>query len=254
VKIDQDYLKMLLEACQASEKPTFDIDDLRTAGMDCADMRFEFHLMILTDHGFIQRDDGDPGFGLVKSIDGFPSWAVLPLRLTASGHQFIEALSNKEVWAAIKHDFQGATIATLKSVSLNLLERHSFNTVNNIVNNTTNIGTAIHSPVQQAGARSAQKQIITYGAAERADLARLVSEFKRHIHELRLDATATQKVNAQLATIQAQLSDEPNPIIVQQAGRTLRNITEGAIAGLITTAIQPTVWSWVRGAMEALFF
>jgi hypothetical protein len=125
VKIDQDYLKNLLEACQASEKPTFDIEDLKAAGCDYNDKRFEFHMMILTDQGFIERDDGDPGFGLTKSLDGFPSWSVLPLRLTASGHQFIEALSNKEVWAAIKHGFKDASIATLKTVSLKLLEGYA---------------------------------------------------------------------------------------------------------------------------------
>jgi hypothetical protein len=125
VKIDQDYLKKLLEACQASEKPTFDIEDLKAAGFDYNDKQFEFHMMILTDQGFIELDDGDPGFGLTKSLDGFPIWSVLPLRLTASGHQFIEALSNQEVWAAIKHGFKDASIATLKTVSLKLLEGYA---------------------------------------------------------------------------------------------------------------------------------
>ena len=88
MKIDQDYMKKLLEACQASEKPTFDIEGLETAGFDYNNQQFEFHMMILTDQGFIARDDGSRGFGLIKSADGFPSWAVLPLRLTASGHEF----------------------------------------------------------------------------------------------------------------------------------------------------------------------
>lgn len=249
MNIDQDYLKTLLEACQASEKPTFDIEDLKAAGLGYNDVRFEFHMRILTDRAFIERDDGDPGFGLTKGIDGFQSWSVLPLRLTALGHQFIEALSNKEVWAAIQRDFKGASIATLETVSLKLLEVHSYN----IVNNTTNIGTALNSPVQQAGAHSTQKQLITYGVQDRAVLGRLVLELASHLHELQLDASATQKANAQLATIQAQLSDEPDPTIVQQAGRTLRNITEGAIAGLVANAVQPTIWSWVAENMARFF-
>jgi hypothetical protein len=249
MKIDQDYLKELLKVCQASEMPTFDIEDLKAAGFDYNDTRFEFHMMILTDHGEIERDDGDPGFGLKKGIDGFLSWSALPLRLTASGHQFIEALSNPEVWATLNRDFKDASIATLETVSLKLLEVHSYN----IVTNTTHIGTAINSPVQQAGAQSEQKQIVTYGVQERADLARVVREFASRLDDLQLDKTAIQKANAQLATIQAQLSDEPNPIIVQQAGRTLRNITEGAIAGLIANTVQPTVWSWVADTMARLF-
>lgn len=122
MKIDQDYLKELLEACQASEKPTFDIEDLKARGLDYSDPRFEFHLGILNDLHFVAQDDGDPGFGLSKSVDGFASWSVLPLRLTASGHQFIEALSNKEVWSAIKHGFRDASIETLRTVALKLLD------------------------------------------------------------------------------------------------------------------------------------
>jgi hypothetical protein len=82
-------------------------------------------MMILTDQGLIERDDGVPGFGLTKSIDGHLSWSVLPLRLTAAGHEFIEALSNKEVWAAIKRGFKEASFTTLKTVSLKLLEGYA---------------------------------------------------------------------------------------------------------------------------------
>lgn len=133
MKIDQDYLKRLLETCQASEKPTFDIEDLKADGFDYNDKQFEFHMAILVDQGFIEQDDGDPGFGLAKSLDGFLSWSVLPLRLTASGHQFIEALSNKEVWAAIKSGFKDASITTLKTVSLKLLEGYAKKKIDNLL-------------------------------------------------------------------------------------------------------------------------
>jgi len=68
VKIDQEYLKKLLEACQASEKPTFDIEDLKAAGLDYNDQQFEFHMKILNDQRFIEQDDGDAGFGLTKGL------------------------------------------------------------------------------------------------------------------------------------------------------------------------------------------
>jgi hypothetical protein len=123
----------------------------------------------------------------------------------------------------------------------------------NIVNNTTNIGTAINSPIQQAGAQSTQNQIVSYSVQECTDLARLVSEFTGHLDELHLDPTSIRKVKAQLATLEAQLKDEPDPVIIRQAGRTLRNITEGAIAGLIAAAVQPTVWVLVSEIMNRLF-
>ena len=254
MNIDQDYLKKLLEACQASDKPTFDIAGLKEAGFNYNHSQFEFHMSILNDRGLIERDDGDPGFGLYKGADGFLSWSVLPLRLTASGHEFIEALSNTQVWAAIKHSFRNASLATLQTASQELLAGLTYNTVNNIVNNTANIGTAVNSPIQQAGAHSTQEQHTAYGIQERTDLNRLVTEFVTHLKELRLDAKNLQKATAQIATLQAQLAgDDPNPVIVRQAGRTLRNITEGAIAGLISTAAQPTVWAWVTEVMTRLF-
>jgi hypothetical protein len=253
VKVDQDYLKRLLQVCADSDNPTFDIEELKSAGFDYSDRQFEFHMMILTDQGFIERDDRDPGFGLIKGIDGFPSWSVLPLRLTASGHRFIEALSNNEVWAAIKQHFPDASIGTLETASLRLLATYSSNIVNNTVNNTTNIGTAHGSLVQQAGAQSTQNQTISYDAQARADLTRLVSEFADHLHELKLDRAAIQKTNAQIETIRAQLGDDPNPTIIQQAGRTLRNVTDGAIGSLLASAVQPTVWRGVTEIMTRLF-
>ena len=128
MKIDQDYLKRLLEACQASKKPTFNIADLEAAGLDHNDAQFEFHMMILNDQGFVEREDRRPGIGLLKGM-----WSAVPLRLTASGHQFVEALSNKEVWAQIKHGFKDASITTLRTVSIKLLEGYAQKKINELL-------------------------------------------------------------------------------------------------------------------------
>ena len=123
----------------------------------------------------------------------------------------------------------------------------------NIVYNTMNVGTVRNSPVQQGGINSTQNQTVTYNVQDIADLGRLVSEIAAHIDELHMDARQKQKAEAQIATIKAQLMDEPDPVIVKQAGRTLRNITEGAIGSLLATAGQPTVWVWVHEIMHKLF-
>jgi hypothetical protein len=115
------------------------------------------------------------------------------------------------------------------------------------------VGTMSNSPVQQAGAHSAQHQTVTYGAQDLSDLGRLVNELTLHLDELPIDARQKQKAEAQIATLKAQLTDEPDPVIVKQAGRTLRNIIEGAIGGLLATATQPTVWAWVSQVMHRLF-
>ena len=81
------------------------------------------------------------------------------------------------------------------------------------------------------------------------DLSRFTTEFACHLNELHLDEQQRRKAAAQIATLQAQLADEPDPVIVNQAGRTLRNLTEGAIASLIATATQPHVWQWIQQIM-----
>jgi hypothetical protein len=132
MKIDQEYLKKLLEACQSFEAPTFTIIDFKNAGLDYHDPQFEFHMKILSDQGFVEQDDGESGIGLIKSADGSASWSVLPLRLTASGHQFVEAISNKEVWSTIKHSFKDASISTLRDVSIKLFEGYAQQKINKI--------------------------------------------------------------------------------------------------------------------------
>lgn len=85
------------------------------------------------------------------------------------------------------------------------------------------------------------------------DLQHLVEVFEKHIDELMLEPAAKRKATVQVATIKAQLEDEPDIFIVTQAGRTLKNITEGAIGSLIATAVQPSVWAWVGQHMPCLF-
>lgn len=78
------------------------------------------------------------------------------------------------------------------------------------------------------------------------DLAKLVAHFTTHLDELNLDARQKQRAEAQIAALKTELDGEADPEIVNQAGRTLRNITEGAIGSLIATAAQPGVWQWIH--------
>ena len=122
MKVDHDYLKNMLEKMEGINAPIFNINDLKNAGLNYDDDNFIFHMAILSDYGLIERDDREAGFGLFRGSDGYVSWAAIPLRLTAQGHQFIEALHNKEVWTTIKKEFRDAGIKTLWDVSKSLLE------------------------------------------------------------------------------------------------------------------------------------
>ena len=134
MKIEHDYLKALLEAFESSEIPTTDIKELDRAGVLVDEDKFIFHMQILDDKGLITRNDGDPGFGLYRSADGINSWAVVPLRLTANGHEFIEAIKNKEVWSVIKKEFKDASIDTLWKVSKDLLEGYLQKKIQGLLN------------------------------------------------------------------------------------------------------------------------
>ncbi len=79
------------------------------------------------------------------------------------------------------------------------------------------------------------------------ELTTLVSELTAHLHELHLGSIQRKLAEAQIATLRAQqLADEPDAVIVHQAGRSLRNITEGAIGSLLASAAQPGVWHTIH--------
>ncbi|MGA2966624.1 MAG: hypothetical protein ABSD64_10450 [Terriglobales bacterium] len=84
------------------------------------------------------------------------------------------------------------------------------------------------------------------------DITRLVTDFTKHLDELNLNDRQKQRAEAQIATLKAEVAGESDPAIVKQAGRTLRNITEGAIGSLLATAAQPTVWHWIQQTLAAL--
>lgn len=119
--------------------------------------------------------------------------------------------------------------------------------------NTFTANTVTNSPIQQGGAQTAMSQIVSYAQEDSDNLRRLVEVFENHIDDLGLDATTKRKATAQVATIRAQLEDEPNQVIVKEAGHTLRNLTEGVIGGLIASAAQPTVWAIVPSLWDKLF-
>ena len=114
-------------------------------------------------------------------------------------------------------------------------------------------GTFTNSPIQQGGAHSVQHQAVTYTQKEQDDLNQLVTIFDAHLDELEMDVRQKRRAEAQVATLKAQLADEPDPIIVKQAGRTLRNITEGAVGSLVAAAAQPGIWAVAADIMTRLF-
>ncbi|MGP3074804.1 DUF2513 domain-containing protein, partial [Serratia ureilytica] len=112
MKIDQKYLKDLLIAFEETEGHDTFIEDLEKKGYDVDSSEFIFHMRLLDDNKFITRIDGEPGFGhkYIQFMNGFKyRWMSTPLRLTSSGHDFIDALRQKEVWNSLKKEFKDVT-------------------------------------------------------------------------------------------------------------------------------------------------
>ncbi|EIJ35286.1 DUF2513 domain-containing protein [Thiothrix nivea] len=122
MKIDHEFLKKILDFFESADKPTITLVDFENNAFLDDEHCFVFHMQILCDRKLVQREDGEAGFGIVDSNRGEYGWIAVPLRLTADGHDFLEALRNDEVWAKLKTDFKDASIGTLWSVSKQLLE------------------------------------------------------------------------------------------------------------------------------------
>lgn len=124
----------------------------------------------------------------------------------------------------------------------------------NVTQNIVATDKLINSPIQQAGPGAKMTQTVSYSREDLDDLRRLVEVFDNHLDDLNLDTAANRKAMVQVATIKAQLEDDPDPVIVRQAGRTLRNIAEGAIGSLLATAaLNPAVWTTAAAIMAKLF-
>lgn len=83
--------------------------------------------------------------------------------------------------------------------------------------------------IAQHSERFSQAAII---GIPREELGNFTSDLLEHIDELKLDARQRQRADAQIAILRTELAAEPDQTIVKQAGRTLRNVIEGAVGSL----------------------
>jgi len=102
MKPDPEYTRKLLTAFEEVPKPTTDIFDLEERGLDYSSNEFLFHMRLLNDDGFVVREDEARGIGVDRSADGIYAWSALPLRLTASGHEFAMAMRSELGFQAVK--------------------------------------------------------------------------------------------------------------------------------------------------------
>jgi hypothetical protein len=100
MKPELEYIRNILTDCEAAESLEFDVEDLQRAGHH-DQTRLLFHLLLLNDRGLIERADRGPGVGYSPGITGGGSLSIIPLRLTATGHDFAQALATPTIWARV---------------------------------------------------------------------------------------------------------------------------------------------------------
>ena len=100
------------------------------------------------------------------------------------------------------------------------------------------------SAIQQGSPNATQIVSINLDFRE---VKRAVAAFEAAMDAAGLPAASVAELNGDIATIRAQLSKaSPMPGILQEAGRSMRNVVEGIAAGLLTPevlAAAPALWS-----------
>ncbi len=120
MKIDQEYLRNILNAFIESERSFVWVADIESRDV-AIDDKFLFHMQILEDQHFIECLDKKSELGYQINLGGNFSWQSRPLRLTASGHEFVEAINRPEIWEVLRAEFSDASLSTLKSAATSLL-------------------------------------------------------------------------------------------------------------------------------------
>ena len=120
MKIDQEYLKTILNTFLESPRSFIWVEDLINNGIELDD-KFLFHIQILEDQHFIECLDKKSDIGYEITLGGQYEWKSRPLRLTAAGHEFSEAINKQEIWEILKDEFKDASLSTLKSAATSLL-------------------------------------------------------------------------------------------------------------------------------------
>ena len=129
MKIDQEYLKSLLNTFIESPRSFIWVADFIDNEIEIDD-KFLFHIQILEDQKFVECLDKKSEIGYEITLGGEFEWSSRPLRLTAVGHEFVEAINRDEIWLVIKKEFKTASLSTLKCAASSLLQAFAKKQIN----------------------------------------------------------------------------------------------------------------------------
>lgn len=135
MKIDIEYIANLLDVFLKAETAHITILDFKKSGIEIEDAqkskldeKFLFHIQIIIENRLISNENlecnGLRTVGIRLGAKNDAVLSVVPVRLTQVGHNFANALQNKEVLSKLKTELKDAPFKTLFDGSQKLLEHY----------------------------------------------------------------------------------------------------------------------------------
>ena len=110
MRVSIEYIKNFLELVLESDHPDFNLNNENFKCFIVNDIELNklvFHLEILEDQGLLQNSSNKiQGIGFSRSGSGDLRVSIIPLRLTAQGHQFASDLVKPGVVEKLKTSFK----------------------------------------------------------------------------------------------------------------------------------------------------
>jgi hypothetical protein len=141
MRIDYEYISIILDVFLESDKAHVSIFDIKDAGIDIGDDfindNYLFHIQILLDNELISDQHGEID-GLITAgirLNGNGSAVLVKnnIRLTQKGHDFSISLNNKEVLAKIKSELKDAPFKSVFDGGQKLLAHYAKKKFDNIL-------------------------------------------------------------------------------------------------------------------------
>jgi hypothetical protein len=142
MKIDLSYFKKLLGVFIDANDAHININDFKGAGItieenDKYDQSFLFHIQIALENKLISNINFESNnlknIGLDFGVTNNPFIINKPIRLTQNGHDFANALNNKEILLRLKTELKDAPFKVIFEGSQKLLQHFFEKKIDNLI-------------------------------------------------------------------------------------------------------------------------
>lgn len=142
MRVKIDYLAKMLDVFLDADTAHIEIQNFPKLGIqiynaESLDEDFLFHLQLAIENRLISNQDmyvnGLKSVGITIGTKGDISLTSIPIRLTQNGHDFANALQNKEVLSKLKSELKDAPFKTIFDGSQKLLEHFMKKKLDNLL-------------------------------------------------------------------------------------------------------------------------